>query len=336
MHNVQRRRIDAPAASVGALIDRLAGPDDPLWPSHAWPPMRFDRPLQVGAVGGHGAIRYSVAEYEPGRRIRFHPDPTIGLHGYHEFRVEPAGDASVLVHDLVGRASGGMVLAWPLAVRWLHEAVLQDALDNAERAATGIVRRPARWTPWVRLLRRAMTPAPAPVALPEGARLARGTLDRMDLLDAWQGVRLPGASTDPAVWRETVFNRPPRLLTALMALRNRIPGLQPTPPREMFSPIAATADEVLFGTEDRHFDVRISMYVDADTVVCSTLTRPRTRRGRAYLAVIRRIHPLVMRSMLARAVRNPPRGTVHTERVSVAGAGPAPDDIADLAHPLER
>jgi hypothetical protein len=31
------------------LIDGLAGEQDRLWPWRAWPPMRFDRPLGVGA-----------------------------------------------------------------------------------------------------------------------------------------------------------------------------------------------------------------------------------------------------------------------------------------------
>ncbi|WP_206062902.1 hypothetical protein [Nocardioides piscis] len=43
----------------------------------------------------------------------------------------------------------------PLAVRWFHEALMQDLFDNAERQVTGTVAgRPARWSPWVRALRR--------------------------------------------------------------------------------------------------------------------------------------------------------------------------------------
>jgi hypothetical protein len=38
-------------------------------------------------------------------------------------------------------------------------------------------------------------------------------------------------------------------------------------------------------------------------VVLSTVVRVHNRRGRLYSAVVRRIHPLVVRSMLARAAQ---------------------------------
>jgi hypothetical protein len=157
MRNIQNRELAAPADRVGALIDRLAGPDDILWPAREWPAMRFDKGLTVGARGGHGPIRYSVAEYVPGRRVRFEFDPRIGVTGHHEVRVEPLGaERCRLVHELVGRTHGRMILGWPLMLRWLHEALIQDLLDNAERAVAGEPRRPARWSWWVRLLRRVM------------------------------------------------------------------------------------------------------------------------------------------------------------------------------------
>lgn len=340
MQNVQRRTIDAPLDRVGALLDRVAGPDDPLWPAPAWPPMRFDRPPAPGATGGHGMIRYSVVEHVPGRLLRCRFDPAIGLIGEHELRVEPDGTGTAVVHVIQGRLTGVMRVLWPVAIRWLHEALLQDLLDNAERAATGTVRAPARWSPWVRLLRRgfagrarrqagrvagtgggrvvgrmpagrgpvAWTDAGGPrrVPLPGGARLAAATLDRVDLMDAWRGSRPAGASADPAAWRTAMFSRPPGWVGALMRLRNRIPGLEPLDTREVFAPLDARDDEVLFGADTRHFDLRISLFVDAESVVCSTLARPRTRRGRAYLAVVGRVHPLVVRTMLARALRTAP------------------------------
>jgi hypothetical protein len=33
-----------------------------LWPKDKWPPMRFDRPLCLGARGGPGPIHYSIKE----------------------------------------------------------------------------------------------------------------------------------------------------------------------------------------------------------------------------------------------------------------------------------
>lgn len=317
MQNVQRRTIDAPLNRMGALLDRVAGPDDPWWPVPAWPAIRFDRPLGPGATGGHGMIRYTVVEYVPGRLLRCAFDPAIGLVGEHELRLEADGAGTAVVHVIRGRLTGGMRLLWPVAIRWLHEALLQDLLDNAERTGTGAVHRPARWSPWVRLVRRAFaaradrslrgTRTPKNLGrLPDGATLAAGTLDRVDLMDAWRGARPAGASADPAAWRAAMFGRPPRWVGALMRLRNRIPGLEPLDTREAFAPLDARDDEVLFGADTRHFDLRISLFVDAESVVCSTLARPRTRRGRAYLAVVSRVHPLVVRTMLARALHAAP------------------------------
>jgi hypothetical protein len=43
------------------------------------------------------------------------------------------------------------------AVRWLHDALIEDALDRAETATAGRPVPARRWSPWVRLLRAALT-----------------------------------------------------------------------------------------------------------------------------------------------------------------------------------
>jgi hypothetical protein len=127
------------------LIDRAVE----LWPSDRWPPLVLDRPLGVGADGGHGFVRYRCTGYVPGRRVEFTFDPRIGMVGTHVLEAVPGG----LRHTLTGRPHGVMRLGWPLAVRWLHDALIEDLLDNAARAAGHPPVRPARWSPWVRLLR---------------------------------------------------------------------------------------------------------------------------------------------------------------------------------------
>ncbi|MDQ3135435.1 MAG: hypothetical protein M3Q76_11655, partial [Acidobacteriota bacterium] len=67
MKNVHERILQSPFAAAGELIDKLASRDDLLWPRERWPAMKLDRPLGVGAKGGHGPIRYVVEAYEPGR-----------------------------------------------------------------------------------------------------------------------------------------------------------------------------------------------------------------------------------------------------------------------------
>ena len=152
MMNVHERLLP-PAPDAGELIDGLAGPDDRLWPAHRWPPMRFDRGLVAGARGGHGPIRYEVAEHVPGERAVFRF--TGGrLDGTHRFELWRSGDGQLLRHVLEGRARGSMRLAWPLAFRWLHDACVEDALDRAEAAIRGAAYEPRPLGAWVRLLRR--------------------------------------------------------------------------------------------------------------------------------------------------------------------------------------
>lgn len=165
VHNVHRRAIARPEV-VAELLDGLAGPDDQLWPRRRWPPLELDRPLQPGARGGHGPIRYRVDQYEPGRRVRFVFERPRGLDGTHEFQLlQGGGRPAELLHLVDVRLTGWSRLWWPLALGPLHDALLEDALDDAQRVA-GELRRPARWSRRVRVLRRLLALA----AHPPGAR----------------------------------------------------------------------------------------------------------------------------------------------------------------------
>lgn len=159
--NVHERTFSVAAAALGELLQSLAGPNDRLWPgvpAGRWPPMRFTAGLAVGARGGHGPIRYRVVELEPGRRARFAFEPgRLGrLEGHHEFEVVERPGGCALRHVIEAEVHGVAVLSWLLVVRPLHDALLEDALDRAERDLTGRVARPARWSPWVRVLLRAL------------------------------------------------------------------------------------------------------------------------------------------------------------------------------------
>ncbi len=157
--NIHTRRISAPAAQAGALLDTLAGPGDRLWPGDVWPPLVLDRPLSAGASGGHGVVRYTVQGYQPGSWLNCKFDRVFGstgVVGFHEFLVLGEGGETLLVHQLAARLSGRFRLIWPLAVRWLHDALIEDLLDRAELELTGSVRTPAHWNRYVRLLRAAL------------------------------------------------------------------------------------------------------------------------------------------------------------------------------------
>ena len=153
VHNVHYRDLAASAAEAGSLIDSLASAGDRLWPWERWPRMILDRSLQVGAAGGHGPIRYVVEEYEPSVRVRFRFTGPPGFLGYHEFQVvERDGGHSRLTHSIVMRLAGSARLAWPLLFGPLHDALLEDALDKADRVLMGRGQQ-RTWSRWVVFLR---------------------------------------------------------------------------------------------------------------------------------------------------------------------------------------
>ena len=214
VHNVHERVLDAPAAAVGRLLDGIGGPHDALWPSPEWSPMWLDGPPAVGTAGGHGALRYRVTTYEPGRRIVFTLDPGQDLSGWHGFEVVPRGpDRAVLRHVVAGRARGGMRLLWPCVVRPVHDGIVEQILDRAELALGTGPARATRLSAIARLARWAARPrarATRPARRPTCCRSA-------DFVDAF-AVRLrPGMPTDPVRWASAIFDSPPRWVRALLA-----------------------------------------------------------------------------------------------------------------------
>ncbi|HYH18869.1 MAG TPA: hypothetical protein VD995_09665 [Azospirillum sp.] len=132
--------------------------------------MRFEKPLAVGAKGGHGPVRYTIQRYDPGRSIVFRFSAPTGFVGTHGFSVESADGGGVrLVHTLDMVAVGPARLSWPLVFRPLHDALLEDALDKAECSVGG---QPAgaRWSLYVRALRRLLRRRSVAVEQPRSSR----------------------------------------------------------------------------------------------------------------------------------------------------------------------
>ncbi len=161
--NVHERELPLTRTRAGALIDTLASPADRLWPHRSWPRMVLDRPLAVGAAGGHGPIGYVVEAHEPGRRVVFRFTRPRGFDGTHRFDAldapaapDPGERRSILRHTLEMEARGPARLTWPLVFRPLHDALIEDALATAE-AALGLPPHVRGWSPWVRALRRALS-----------------------------------------------------------------------------------------------------------------------------------------------------------------------------------
>ncbi len=199
VRNVHQRSMGSPE-HVGALLDALGSDTDRLWPSDRWPRLRLDGPLDVGARGGHGPIRYTVELYEPSRRVRFRFERPRGFAGFHEFHVAADDEqATLLVHVLEAHMSGSGLLSWPLVFRPLHNALIEDALDNAERHITGDPQHPARWSTYVRGLRRILAAARA-VARRRGPAASR--------TPRTQRGPIAGAETDSLIAVKRLGGRP--------------------------------------------------------------------------------------------------------------------------------
>jgi hypothetical protein len=133
--------------------------------------------------------------------------------------------------------------------------------------------------------------------------LLASALPRVDHADAVAVARRPGTPTDPQQWADAVFRDPPRWVGALLALRESLVGLvgiaRSGP--SAFGAVTRSDDEVLLGTDESHLDFRASVLVEPHRVVLSTVVRLHGARGRAYFALVRLVHPVVVRAMLTRA-----------------------------------
>ena len=156
IESIHSRELPVPAERLGQFLETLAGPDDEIWPIERWPndPITFDRPLGVGARGGHGPIRYTVVAHEPGRLIAFEFEPGSGLRGHHRLEVEPAGSGMARMRHVLDADIGGVYRLLRPVFLAMHDALVEDLLDKAELAATGRLTRAASWPRWLRLANR--------------------------------------------------------------------------------------------------------------------------------------------------------------------------------------
>lgn len=151
IHNVHERTLPGGGDVLSALLDGLAAKGDRLWPWERWPAMRFDRGLTPGAAGGHGPVRYEVASHDPGKQVVF-TFRMRGWRGHHRYDVE--GDT--LRHTVEATVDPRAAVGWLAFFRPLHDALVEDSLAKAAAAVDGGEPRWPGWSPYVRLLRRAV------------------------------------------------------------------------------------------------------------------------------------------------------------------------------------
>ncbi|MDH3649255.1 MAG: hypothetical protein OEQ53_06200 [Saprospiraceae bacterium] len=103
--------------------------------------MRFKDGFKVGSHGGHGPIQYIIRNLTPGEFIEFEFTKPEGFRGVR------------LTHFLRMRTSTLGGLQWILAIRWLHDALTEDAFDQIENQFSSKTKE-TEWSPWVKILRR--------------------------------------------------------------------------------------------------------------------------------------------------------------------------------------
>ena len=153
IRNVHERRLTAGPEMLWDLLMKMPGPRGQLWPPGI-PAMRFDGPLTVGAHGQHGPIHYTVTYLDPttGSLAFEFREPTgpVARHSPHVRLEENAG--AVLRHEVIVIPEGWRRLKWPLIIRWVHDAVVEEVLDSAEVATGTVPAQPYERSLWVRAL----------------------------------------------------------------------------------------------------------------------------------------------------------------------------------------
>ena len=322
------------------MLETLATDDDQLWPGAAWAPMVLDHGLDAGSRGGHDDIRYTVTAHRPGRHVEFAFDRSIGIDGTHAFTVVDLNDGTALLrHVLEGRAHGPMVLLWPLVVRWAHDALIEDAFDLAEAALGVGPEVAARWSPWVRLLRRvrsAVIDRADVRQLETPAELfAAAGLSQVHFSDTF-ALRLPtGSSRDVVDWHGSlVAAGQPAWVGALIAVRNRVAqrlGLETAGGSSDTSPftlLARHGDTLIVGADDKHLDFRGVLRMVGEDLQFNTVVHEHNPTGRAYFTVVKPFHRRIVPALLRRVARRAtpswpvgPRSEAGDVRVSGTRAG---------------
>jgi hypothetical protein len=157
-------------------------------------------------------------------------------------------------------------------------------------------------------------------------------LPRVDWSDAYALPVPGGSSVDAQGWAELIFCSPPRWIRMLFVVREAlvgVVGVERGGPH-VFETVSWRPGEVLLGTDQEHLGFRVSVLVEPDRVVVSTVVQVRNRRGRAYSALVRRAHPLVVRDALAKAGRRA------AGRPAAARARPRLPSVTTFTQPEEK
>ncbi len=156
--NIHKRILNQPKERVSELLGTLSTENDKMLATDKWSPMKLNEGLKEGSKGGHGPIRYTVQRYNPGTLVQFEFTKPKGFNGIHRFEItELENNKTEIKHTIEMNATGVGILTWLFAVRWLHDAFMEDAFDKAENHFL-TEKKKTEWTVWVKVLRKALKP----------------------------------------------------------------------------------------------------------------------------------------------------------------------------------
>lgn len=154
--NIHERTVIGDADQARRVFDSIGEKQDLFWPRKNWPALRLNAPKEQGGSGGHGPIHYRSLVHESGKKTVFQFENiglSRGLSGCHFFELQMDGDRVTARHVIDAKLHGWALLTWPLFIRPMHDALLEEALDNFEKAITGFIKKTSAYSPYVRLLR---------------------------------------------------------------------------------------------------------------------------------------------------------------------------------------
>ncbi len=151
--NIHTRTINASKKDVARLLGTLSTDNDMIWPKESWPKMKFKGGIKVGAKGGHGPIRYSVEKYDPNEIIQFRFFRPLGFNGIHKFDIKELSVGKTEVSHVIDMDTDlGGTIKWICAVKYLHNALIEDGFDKMENHFTDN-KKSTEWNFWVKFLR---------------------------------------------------------------------------------------------------------------------------------------------------------------------------------------
>jgi hypothetical protein len=151
--NIHKRIINQAQSELNPIIKTLATKEDKVWPTKDWPRMKLDQGLQAGSKGGHGPISYVVQKYIPNELIQFRFTAPKNFVGIHQFEIESLNsNQTQITHTIDMDAKGTGILTWTIGVRWLHDALIEDAFDQIENQFS-TEKKQSQWNLWVKTLR---------------------------------------------------------------------------------------------------------------------------------------------------------------------------------------